>query len=365
MKILSDLVKIDSVSGNEAKIALFIKNHLTALGLDPLMQEGNVIAQIKGKNTQKALIFNAHMDTVPPGSISLWNTPPYGEGSGQNKNNHIYGLGASDDKSGIASLLLLAKELTVKQPKLDVWLTFVTREEIDGYGTKTFIQWFTTKGYLKGYDDLSAIICEPTDLEEIKIGHRGNIFVKITIHGDGGHGSKPHLIKINAITQTYKVIKKVEELSSLWQKEYKHAILGAPSVSITTITGGDPLSPNKFADSCSLTLDIRTTPKLHNNVLTLLKNHLKDIKPTIEFLYEPTSFGNTDPKADIVLKTHQITGAKITINVGSNDLCFFTEANIPGIVFGPGKHVTIHKANEYCEIKKVKKSVTIYKKLVY
>ena len=114
-----------------------------------------------------------------------------------------------------------------------------------------------------------------------------------------------------------------------------------------------------------MTLDIRTTPELHYHVVSLLKEELKEFNVSLEILHEPTLFGNTDPNSEIVKKTHTLTGAKVTINIGSNDLCFFTQVNIPGIIFGPGKHSVIHQANEYCEINKVKQATEIYKELIF
>lgn len=364
MKILADLVKIESLSGKEENLATFLIKHLTSLGFKPFSQEGNVILQIKGENKENAIVFNAHMDTVPPGDLTSWKYPPVGKKAGVCMENKLYGLGASDDKAGIASLLLLAKKLVDKPPKNDVWLTFVVKEEVDGSGTKNFIKWFTSEGWLKKYEKISAVICEPTDLEEIKIGHRGNIFTSITVHGDGGHGSKPSAIKLNVIKNMYKVINEIEKIAAQWATTYQHPVLGHPTLAITTISAGNPLSPNKFADSCSITLDIRTTPELHNFAISLLKKALKKFKVRIELLYEPALFGNTDPNAEIVTKAKQITGGKITINIGSNDLCFFTEAKIPGIIFGPGNNATIHKTNEYCEFKKIEEAANIYNQLI-
>jgi acetylornithine deacetylase/succinyl-diaminopimelate desuccinylase-like protein len=364
MKLLSSLVRIESVSGNEKNLAVFVMKHLTSIGLQPFFQGENVVVHIEGKQRNNAVIFNAHMDTVSAGSLSSWHYPPVGKDAGVCIDNKLYGLGASDDKAGVASLLLLAKELAEQQPASDVWLTFVVKEETDGSGTRSFIQWFKDEGWLKKYQSISGIICEPTDLEEIKIGHRGNIFVKVTVHGDGGHGARPHLVKINAIEETYKVIQKLKTVDSLWAEQYRHPVLGQPSLAVTTISGGDPSSPNKFADSCALTLDIRTTPRLHHQTLSLLKQELSEFKASLEIPYQPASFGNTDPDAAIVKKAKKLTKAKLTINVATNDLCFFTEVNIPGIIFGPGANTTIHKPNEYCEVADVQKAAEIYRQLI-
>lgn len=364
MELISDLIKIKSLSGKEEKLTEFLIKYLTKKGFQPISQDKNVLLHFKGKNSNEATIFNAHTDTVSPGNLSSWKYPPFGSESGVSIGNKYYGLGASDDKAGIAALVLLAENLVKQKPAKDVWVIFVSKEEVDGSGTKNFIKWFIDNGWLKKYKKISAVICEPTGLKEIKIGHRGNIFVKITIDGDGGHGSKPEEIKLNSIMEAYKVIRKLNRIVKIWALKYRHPILGKPTLAITTISGGNQSSPNKFADSCTLTLDIRTTPEMHSAVIDLLKEALKDFGVSVELFYKPTPFGYTDPNQEIIIAAEKLTGAKITINIGSNDLCFFTELNIPGIIFGPGEHTTIHKVDEYCDLVKIKKAAEIYTQLV-
>src|SRR3989338_2018420 len=133
INLIQKLIEIKSVSGSESEIQKFIFNYLINLGLKPAWKQGNVWVKIKGKDGTKALIFNAHVDTVTTGEIKAWQVYPW---AGKIKGNKIYGLGASDEKAGVAALLLLAGKLVKNQPIVDVWLMFVVNEEVDGSGTK-------------------------------------------------------------------------------------------------------------------------------------------------------------------------------------------------------------------------------------
>ena len=115
--LIQKLIQIKSVSGNEQAIQKFIFSYLINLDLKPAWKQGNVWVKIKGKDGAKALIFNAHVDTVDPGEIKNWSDLPW---LGTIKNNKIYGLGASDEKAGAAALLLLAGKLVKNQPVVDV-----------------------------------------------------------------------------------------------------------------------------------------------------------------------------------------------------------------------------------------------------
>ena len=357
--IIHDLIKISSISGKEQKIQKYIFAYLSKMKLGPFSVGGNVVIKISGHDKNKALIYNCHVDTVPAGDIALWKRNPF---EGKIVGGDIYGLGASDEKAAIATLLLLAKKMTKNQPSCDVWLTFVVNEEIDGSGTKSFVEWFA-KSEQKKYKHIAAVLAEPTDLNKIKLAHKGNIFLKITTHGDGGHGSKPDKIKIHAVKKMYEVSEIVSKLAIKWAKEYKDELLGVPTVGLlTSISAGNISSPNKFPDSCVATFDIRTTPKLHDKVLKLITHALPGID--VKVAYQPAPFGYTDKKEAIVKIIQKISRAKLSISSGSNDLCFFTSAKIPGIVFGPGNENCIHQPNEYCLLENIDKCVKIYNKII-
>ena len=119
--LIQKLIEIKSVSGSESEIQKFIFNYLINLGLKPAWKQGNVWVKIKGKDKAKALIFNAHVDTVDPGEIKNWSDLPW---LGTINHGKIYGLGASDEKAGAAALFFLAGKFVKKQPHVYTFLLF-------------------------------------------------------------------------------------------------------------------------------------------------------------------------------------------------------------------------------------------------
>lgn len=355
LKILQQLIGINSVTGAEGEILEWIKSYLVDLGFNPFFVKGNLVVLIKGKIHDKALIFNAHVDTVPSGDEQFWKIPPF---SGRLKKGKVFGLGASDDKATVATLLLLAKKLIKNKPNCDVWLTFVINEEIDGSGTQQFVSWFSTNHRNK-YHEVAAILGEPTGLSKVDIGHKGNIFVKITIFGNSGHGSAPEKIHKHAVLEMYKLAKRIEKLEGKWKQKYQDSILGKPTIGLlTSIQAGDIKSPNKFPDSCTATFDIRTTPRLHNISMKELTAICPDAK--IEFVCEPGLYGYTESEENIAQIMHQSSQADFGIFEGANDQCFFTKVGIPAVIFGPGETSVMHQPDEYCELKKIEKCLRIY-----
>ncbi len=360
--LLADLVKIPSYSGHEHAVAAFIMDWARIQDIKAQLQNGNVLLQFIS-SSNKALIFNAHMDTVKPGNENLWTYPPSGKDAGVTMNGKLYGLGASDDKAAIAAFLCLAIQLQKTPPPIDVIIVFVANEEVDGSGSQSFVNYFQKK-YAHTYKDVAAVLGEPTDLNTIEIGHRGNIFIKVTTSGDTGHGSQPQNIKTHAIMENINAIEKITTLGKSLSEMYSDPVLGKPSFCLTGIHS-DTSSPNTVSSGCSSTWDIRTTPNVHSKVVSLIQKTLgKHVE--ITHLGEPAPFGITAPDSKIVrLLQKLVPDVKVAVSPGSNDICAFTSAAIPAVAFGPGQKDTIHKPNEYVQLHKVIDAVDLYKQLIY
>lgn len=122
---------------NHDEVADYLMLELEKLGLQPLMQQGttltewgnlvkskNIIARIKGSDTSKALLLLSHYDSAP----------------------HSFSRGASDDASGVATILegLRAFLHSKATHKNDIILLFSDAEELGLNGAALFVtqhQW--------------------------------------------------------------------------------------------------------------------------------------------------------------------------------------------------------------------------------
>ncbi len=359
MEILKKLIQINSVSGQEQEIQIYIKNFLHSLGLIPIVYGGNIFVQIKGQDGDKCLIFNAHTDTVASGETVSWLKHPTNAYEHDGK---IYGLGSSDNKASVAALLNLCRFFSKEKPECDLIFTFTIKEEVDGSGTKNLVAKFGGS-WLKNHKIISAIVMEPTASEYFCTGHTGNMFLKVTTRGKSGHGSVPISTNEHAVLKMYKVIKKLLKLGEKWGLEYVDLKIGKPTIAVaTSVKAGDLTSPNKFPDKCEATFDVRTTPKMHKMSFKMLSESIKGLGD-LEYVTEPVEGASTDINSKIV---QLFLNQKIKIKKfkGSSDLPFFTNIGIPGIIFGPGEPQTMHKPNEYCKIKNIKKAESILKQII-
>lgn len=139
-QIFCEIVKIDSVSGNEQGMAKYIKNWLEKIGFEWKQDKlGSILAVEKGNNNPK-LLLSSHMDTVEPGG-------------GINpiiKNDHIQSDGTTilgaDNKASISAIICAVEEYKEKNNKLpNIELLFSVKEETGG-GLEFFpFEWIKSK----------------------------------------------------------------------------------------------------------------------------------------------------------------------------------------------------------------------------
>lgn len=361
--LLKELISIPSVSGQEAQIIAFIGDWLKKQNIQIYFQGPNVVGYVPGVNSNRALVFNGHVDTVVPGDVEAWKFGPYNPVVRDGK---LYGLGASDMKSGVAALMEVAQKYSKTKPACDLWFSFVAGEEVDGNGTISFLEWFFAEQHNQGYEVIEGIIAEPTNMEFVGIGHRGNCFAEITIRGDAGHASMPEVINDNVIDQLSELSLAIKKLEARWQKEYGHDHLGSPTIGLTSISAGELSTPNRIPASGKITVDIRTTPLLHNKVNAELRKFTKQLPFNVYFHFigsSPAGWCSENSIIRALFTKHHPKIVHQTVN-GSADLCFFSEKGIPCIIFGPGQRDSMHSIDETFEVEVMDRYVTFVTEFV-
>ena len=67
--------------GNEKGVADLLLSEMNSIGYDQVFRDdwGNVVGIINGSQPGPTIVYNGHMDHVPPGELSLWGGyDPYG-----------------------------------------------------------------------------------------------------------------------------------------------------------------------------------------------------------------------------------------------------------------------------------------------
>jgi succinyl-diaminopimelate desuccinylase len=351
--------------GNEKVAAQFLKSILPKMGFKVkilLSPKGrwNIVAEKRWGKGGRTLIFNGHLDVVPAGDPSQWKYLPF---QGKLYKGRIYGRGASDMKSGIASFIHALSMIDRSEISLHqgaVILHLVSDEESHGHQGMGFL---TQRGGIQGD---AALVGEPTDLRPV-IAHKGALWFRISTFGKSAHSAKPHL-GVNAIE---KMIKLMDRLNSL-PLEKEHPLLGKPTLSIGTIQGGTKI--NVVPDRCEIEVDRRMLPgEKKKEVLGEMKEILDSLQSQdslFQYRMDEIDFAEpseVDPEEEIVRvgveAIQEVVGKKPPLRAfsGFTDSRFYiNQCHIPTLVFGPGDTNQIHTTDESVEVEALVHAAHIY-----
>lgn len=335
--LLANLVRIPSISGNEADIGKFVFDELNNAGLSPKLYKGNVYCTIgRGKKT---MLLTSHMDTVPvcPG----WTRNPFKPAE---EGGRIYGLGANDAKGPLAAMIHAFTSLNEAELGGQVLFAATVQEETSNLGIEQVME--------RAPKVDAAIVGEPTSLD-ICTAMRGLLILKIAAKGKSAHASRPSE-GINAIYSACEDIQKLLKLKFT----KAHKLLGLPSMSVTLISGGT--KNNVIPGKCEFTVDMRSTPIYDNaKLLSMVK---KTVKSDVTALSSRLKPKGATPNEKIVIAAKKANpGAKTK---GFSAICDLALINAPGIIMGPGKSEKSHAADEYIDVPQVEKASEIYRKTI-
>src|SRR5574344_818875 len=173
-----------------------VKNNITQLqhfdAPDSRVSSGvrpNLVATIPGKSTDYAVWVMAHLDVVPVGELSLWNTDPW---KVVEKDGRIYGRGVEDNQQGLVSGVFAALAFVGQHivPEHTIKLLFMADEEVGSeYGMK-----YLVKNHLDifGKNDI-LLIPDGGDAkgETIEVAEKNILWLRFHTIGKQTHGSRP------------------------------------------------------------------------------------------------------------------------------------------------------------------------------
>lgn len=361
-KLCADMVRIPSVSGDEAKLAEFVDAYCKALGFESeIDRHGNVLAIIKGKKPGKRIAFNSHLDTVEVGEG--WDDDPF---SGEIRDGRLWGRGSTDCKGPIAAQIIAAKSLVESGVEFngEIALMYPVEEEVQNV---------SRKGTLKMLQDgFTADMCvngEDTDLR-VCLACEGMLEILITTVGLGAHGATPYKGR-NAIKMMCRVVEELEKIVPAVNK-----YTGSGSINPGIIRGGERSSvvPN----SCMLRVSRFTVPgetgQMFLDQVNEIIARLKAEDPTFEAHAELTYDSNpsiVDEDAEIVKAIHAAHTAigkdcPYTGTPQHDDADFLTNvAHIPTVIYGPGTGLLAHMPNENVLLSELIEASQVYALTMY
>lgn len=362
------LISFRSITPDDGGSLEFISSFVEQLGFQTKVSSTQGVTNLFARWSPKSgfkrtLAFNGHVDVVPPGEESLWDSDPF---SGDIRNDRIFGRGSVDMKSSVAAFLIALKEIIEEEELSCSFVLLITSDE-EGhaeYGTKELLKWAVKNN--EAFDH--CLVGEPTSSklvgDTIKIGRRGSLSGFIVCKGKQGHIAYPD----KAVNPVEALIHFLSELKSLKLDEGSD-FFEPSSLNISTIdTKNEALNvipENSYANFNVRFNDQHSCLSLTKKIDSLVTKHNEETNATLEIKYKCSgeSFLTEPGQLSDLLTTSikEIAGVdcKLSTGGGTSDARFVREY-CPVVEFGLVGD-TMHQINENTKVDDIVLLKDIYK----
>ncbi len=301
------------------------------------------------------------MDTVAAGDVSKWKYPPF---DGKIVGNKMFGRGVADSKVAIASFCYLAKELAEdKDFGGSIFLGFDADEQSGNFSG--------IREILKYAPKVDVCILGYQGNDEISIGARGWLRIKLATIGESAHTGSRSKKGVNAIHLMSKAISLVLSLE-LGNNTEPFFEFGS-SLNFSQINGG--VAINIVPDNCEANIDIRLIPsQIKEEVIDKIIKVFEEIKnkdPLFNYSLDVLQYEQaylTDPENDFVgilaKNAKQILGKNIPLVASGQGSAgnVISRLNTPiANAFGC-ESGNVHAPNEWVSTKSISQVFEIYRK---
>lgn len=306
------------------------------------------------------LVFAGHTDVVPAGPEDQWLSPPF---TATELNGQLYGRGAADMKSSLASMVVAAEAFIKEHPAHQGRLAFLITADEEGpatAGTVKVVDALTERGETIDW----CVVGEPSSSDTlgdiIKNGRRGSLGATLTIKGKQGHIAYPHLAD-NPIHQAFTALDRL--VREHWDDGNDY--FAPTSLQFSNITAGTGAT-NVIPGELTVRFNIRfctevTDVLLRQRCEAILQEHGLDFD--IEWTLSGQPF-LTEPGALVAAARESIlevtgTRAELSTGGGTSDGRFIAQMGAQILEIG---HIneSIHQINEHVAISDIPRLTKIY-----
>ena len=375
-RFLMDMVRVPSFSGTEKEVIQVIKQEMEAVGFDEVRIDGlgSIIGRIG--SGPRVIAFDAHIDTVYAGDLSLWNFDPF---TPKIEDGKVWGRGTVDQEGGMAAMVTAAqliKEMGLNEQFTILFTGTVMEEDCDGLCWKYLINEEKIRPEL-------VVITEPTNMNLYR-GHRGRMEMQVKVKGLSCHGSAPERGD-NAI---YKISRIALEIEKLHERLRTDPFLGKGSVCVSQVFFTGP-SQCAVPDSACVNLDRRLTwgetkdsavaevhdacqragyPDAEVVVLEYAQPAYTGLVYPMEKYFPTWVLAEDSPWLKTATEAYLATQGRMPLvdkwTFSTNAISIAGMEGIPCIGLGPGDEVQAHFPNEHCPIEHLSGASAFYAGLV-
>jgi succinyl-diaminopimelate desuccinylase len=330
-KLTAALVDIASESFREQEIVALLESELRACDHLTVDRIGDNLVARTDLGRKRRLVLGGHTDTVPANDNA----------GARIAGERMFGVGTTDMKGGVATIVDLAR--TVTEPAVDVTYVLYAREEVAAIHNGLREIEAERPELLDG--DV-ALLGEPTH-GALEAGCQGTLRVEVTLGGTRAHTARPwmgrnaihRLGDLLAIVSAYEARRPVVEGC-----EYREALQAVH------VEGG--VAGNVVPDSAMVRINHRFAPDRSGDEAVAHVWEL--VAPLMEEgdTFEVTDLspgarpGLGDPMIAALVERNDL---EVRAKLGWTDVAFFAGRGVPASNFGPGDPTIAHTQGEYLE----------------
>lgn len=364
--LTAELIRRQSVSPEDKGCLDVIGDRLAKAGFNNERIDFAPVANLWAKHGSghPVLCFAGHTDVVPSGPREEWQSDPF---EPVMRDGIMYGRGTADMKSGLAAMTIAAERFAAKHPIHKGTLAFLLTSDEEGPsvdGTRRVMQVLEARPEKIDW----CVVGEPSSGDKlgdtIKIGRRGSLSGKLTVHGIQGHVAYPHL----AENPVHLIAPALLELSAReWDKG--NAYFQPTTFQVSNLSAGTG-APNVIPGELKLRFNIRfsteqTVEKLQNTITEILDRHkvnysLEWFVSGLPFFTAPGPLSNATQQA-----VKEFTGldAELSTTGGTSDGRFIAPTGASVVELGV-INATIHKVNECVRTADVEVLARMYERIM-
>lgn len=362
LALTQNLIARASVTPNDGGCQDVMAERLAAAGFSiERLRYGSVdnLWAMRGTGSP-VLCFAGHTDVVPTGPLEEWKSDPFDPVI---RDGLLYGRGASDMKSALAAMVTATEAFVRLDPVHKGTIAFLITSDEEGPsvdGTKRVVETLKERGQRIDW----CIVGEPSSDklpgDTIKIGRRGSLSGRLTVHGVQGHIAYPQ----NAENPVHMLAPALAELTSRkWDQGNEY--FEPTSFQISNLNAGTG-APNVIPGELKARFNLRYSPvqtlqRLQETVEGILRKH--GVRYSLEWYVSGEPF-YTPPGtlSDAVsAAVSAITGKRPEFSTGggTSDGRFIAPMGAQVLELGV-TNSTIHKVNECVPVSEIDALHAIY-----
>lgn len=366
LELTKTLISRPSISPADGGCQEILADRLSTRGFHIERLQFGPVANLWARRGASAPLFcfAGHTDVVPPGPLEQWQSDPF---TPTIRDDLLFGRGAADMKSGLAAMVTATEGFVRENPAHAGSIAFLITSDEEGPsidGTRRVVELLEARGEKIDW----CLVGEPSSESEcgdtIKVGRRGSLSGRLTVHGTQGHVAYPEFAEnpVHALAPA---------LAELAAREWDRGneFFQPTSFQVSNISAGTG-APNVIPGELKARFNLRWSPeqtleKLQRAVEEVLTRH--KVKYTLDWFVSGLPFYTSPGRLSqaVSAAVESVTGLtpRQTTGGGTSDGRFIAPTGAQVVELGV-TNASIHKVNEHCRVADIDKVRDIYQRML-